>query len=119
MTDKPTRIGRPKKAPSELRTERLSGIRLTTAEREYVAVLADRAGLDVMEFCRRAILGQRIVPARRKVRADVQLADELNRIGTNLNQIAHAANMGRTLSDKLEVSLSELLAALARMEPDE
>lgn len=88
-------MARPKKAPEELRTARLSGIRLTEAEHEYVVRMADRAGLDIAEFCRRAILGQRIV-ARQAVGND-RLLMELNRIGVNLNQIAHAANSGRPL----------------------
>lgn len=106
MTTTRGKIGRPKKAESELRTARLSGIRLTAAERQHVEILANRAGLDMAEFCRRAILGQRI----RARRSDVndRLLLELNRIGVNLNQIAHAVNAGRGLASDTPALLSQL-----------
>ena len=113
MTDKPRKIGRPKKAPAELRTERLAGIRLTAAERQHVDELAERAGLDVMEFCRRAILGQRIGQARRK--ADDRALVELNRIGVNLNQIAARVNMTGDLAEDFRAVVAELRAALEKV----
>lgn len=112
------RTGRPKKAPDELASERLSGIRCTAAERAFVELQAERAGLTVAEFCRRAALGQRILAARAKADPDARLAAELNRIGVNLNQLTHAAHMGRTLSGKLDDALSRLAAVLDRMEPE-
>ena len=112
------RTGRPKKAPDELASERLSGIRCTAAERAFVELQAERAGLPVAEFCRRAALGQRILAARTKASPDARLAAELNRIGVNLNQIAHAANVGRTLSGKLDEALTRLASLLDRMEPE-
>lgn len=112
------RGGRPKKAPDELASERLSGIRCTAAERHFVELQAERAGLTVAEFCRRAALGQRILAARAKANPDARLAAELNRIGVNLNQIAHAANVGRTLSGKLDEALARLGTVLDSMEPE-
>lgn len=112
------RTGRPKKAPDELASERLSGIRCTVAERAFIELQAERAGLSSAEFCRRAALGQRILAARTKADPDARLAAELNRIGVNLNQLAHAAHMGRTLSGKLDDTLSRLAAVLDRMEPE-
>ena len=112
------RSGRPKKAPDELASERLSGIRCTAAERAFIELQAERAGVTPAEFCRRAALGQRILAARTKASPDARLAAELNRIGVNLNQIAHAANVGRTLSGKLDEALSRLAAVLGRMEPE-
>jgi Bacterial mobilisation protein (MobC). len=106
-------MARPKKAPEELRTERLSGIRLTSAERHYVELLAERAGLDVAEFCRRAILGQRILARRSDV--NERTLAELNRIGVNLNQIAHAGNSGRGLPAITAAVLDELRAAIAKV----
>lgn len=122
MTAEPTtkrRTGRPKKAPDELASERLPGVRCTVAERHFIELQADRAGLSVAGFCRRAALGQRILAARTKASPDARLAAELNRIGVNLNQIAHAANVGRTLSGKLDEALSRLAAALDSMEPED
>lgn len=113
------RSGRPKKAPDELASERLSGIRCTVAERAFIDLQAERAGLSQAEFCRRAALGQRILATRSKASPDAQLAAELNRIGVNLNQIAHAANIGRTLSGKLDEALTRLSVVLGRMEPED
>lgn len=113
MTDTTRKIGRPKLAPDEGRTERLSGIRLTSAERAFVEQSAAGAGLDVAEFCRRAILGQRI--AARRQRADDALLLALNRIGVNVNQIAHGVNAGRGLPHDLPEVLAELRAVLAKI----
>ena len=87
-------MGRPRQAPGETRSAVL-GIRLTEAERAHVELLADRAGRpDLSDFCRRAILGQPIPPAR-NVDEVAALIVALNRVGNNLNQVAarlHAAD---------------------------
>jgi hypothetical protein len=106
-------MARPKKAPEELRTARLSGIRLTEAEREHIALMAERAGLDIAEFCRRAILGQRILARRASV--NERLIVELNKIGVNLNQIAHAVNGGRGLAADTPDLLRQLQATIAEV----
>lgn len=109
-------MARPKKHPDELRTERLSGIRLTPAEREHIEATAAAAGLDVTEFCRAAILGQRIT-AKRTRPMDRALA-ELNRAGVNLNQIARMVNEGRGLPHDFPEVLAELRAAIAKVVAD-
>ena len=113
MTTIGGKIGRPKKAPGESRTERLSGIRLTPAERNHLAAMVAAAGVDEAEFCRRAILGQRIVARRSDVNERALV--ELNKIGVNLNQIAHAANSGRGLPDMTAAALDELRTVLAKV----
>lgn len=117
MQDTERKIGRPKKAPAEQRSERLSGLRLTAAERQLVEVAAGRAGLDVAEFCRRAILGQR-VRARAATGTAAALL-ELNRVGVNLNQIAARVNMTGDLAEDFGVVLSEIRAAVAKVAADE
>lgn len=106
-------MARPTKAPEERRTERLSGVRLTAAELHHVEDMAARAGLGVAEFCRRAIMGQRILSRRSDV--NERTLAELNRIGVNLNQIAHAVNSGRGLPDMTAAALDELRAAIAKV----
>ena len=52
MTDDETSTahgGRPKKAPEEQRSERLSGIRVTGAERAFLEAQAEAAGLSMSE----------------------------------------------------------------------
>ena len=103
--------GRPKKAPHERRSERLSGIRLTTAERVAAEAKAARMGVSLAEFSRRAINGQRMPQPRNR---DLDRAIvELNRVGVNLNQIAHAVNSGRGLPHDFPDVLAELRAVLA------
>lgn len=108
--------GRPRKAVDEQRTERLSGITLTAAERHYVELMAERSGLPVMEFCRRAILGQRIA-ARRQGTAK-RAVWELGRAGVNLNQIAARVNMTGDLAEDFRDVLAELRAAIEKVAAD-
>lgn len=113
MTGDKRKIGRPKMAPEEQRTERLSGIRLTAAERVMIEDMAAAAGLPLAEFCRRAILRQKITPP--PSRADDALLLELNRIGVNINQIAHAVNAGRGLPHSMPEVMEQLRRILDRL----
>lgn len=114
MIDTERKTGRPKKAQDEQRSARLSGIRLTEAERDFIEQMAARAGLPVAEFCRRAILGQRITA--RRATPDRDALAELNRIGVNLNQIARAVNRGRDLPAEFAEILAQIHAAVAKLE---
>ena len=106
--------GRPRKAPDEQRGERLSGIRLTAAERAFVEAQAARAGLPVVEYCRRRILGHRVAAARSAT--DARAVAELNRIGVNVAMILRDMNFGRTgLGTDVAETLAELRAALAKL----
>jgi len=109
------KIGRPRKAPAEQRSERLPGVTLTPAERHHVELTAARAGLSVMEFSRRAIMGQRIVARRPAEKITADLLAELNRVGVNINQIAHAVNSGRGLPYDMPEVVAELRAVLAKI----
>lgn len=111
-----TKGGRPRKAPDELRDARLPAARVTAAELAYVEELADRAGLPVSEYVRRRALGGRVVA--REAATDARALDELNRIGVNLNQLTHAANMGRTLEGKLADTLDQLQRQLEKVARD-
>jgi hypothetical protein len=113
MKDRQRKIGRPKKAPAEQRSERLSGIRLTAAERVTVEAEAAKAGLPLAEFCRRAILRKRITPPRSEADAAALIA--VNRIGVNLNQIAARVNMTGQLADDFRDVLAEIDTAIDRL----
>ena len=117
MTDPDTpkpKGGRPRKAPDEQRTERLSGIALTAAERAFVEAQAARAGVSLMEYCRRRILGHRVAPARSAT--DARAVAELNRIGVNVAMILRDMNFGRTgLGTDLAETLAELRAVLPKL----
>lgn len=87
-------MARPKQQPHERRTARLPSPRVTEAELAAANLQACRAGLTLTELVRESILSAKITP--RRGLADAQLLSELNRIGVNINQIAHALNCGRT-----------------------
>jgi|APTNR8051073442_1049403.scaffolds.fasta_scaffold02828_10 hypothetical protein len=110
LTSDPQTIGRPRKAADEARSERLSGIRLTPAERHVVELMAERAGVSVAEFARHAILGQRM-PQRRTRGMDRAIV-ELNRVGVNLNQIAARVNMTGDLAGDFRAVMAEVRSAI-------
>ncbi|SMH26053.1 plasmid mobilization protein [Mesorhizobium australicum] len=114
--DEAPKIGRPTLAADERRDDRLPGIRVTAAERHHVELLAERAGVSVAEFCRRAVLGQRM--PQRRAQADAVALVELNRAGVNLNQIAKRVNAGRDLPPDFPQVLAEVRSAVAKVAGD-
>lgn len=113
MSDTGKKIGRPKKAPDEQRSTWFPRLRATPAELSYVEDMANRAGVSLPEFCRRAIMGQRIHSRRADV--NERTLAELNRIGVNLNQIAHRLNARAGVAADLPTVLFELQEALAKV----
>lgn len=105
------RVGRPRKAAGELRTDSLPAVRVTAAERAHVEDMAARAGLPLSEFCRRAALGIRV--AERRGRADDAALATLNRAAANLYQIARALNFGQSLPPDMADTMDEVKAAVA------
>ncbi|MFC3170465.1 MobC family plasmid mobilization relaxosome protein [Paracoccus fontiphilus] len=116
MTDEtptPAKTGRPRKAPGERLADGLR-VRMTAAERASIEARAAAAGLSPSEFARRAIAGAKIMaPANDRAAIPPMLIAELGRIGNNLNQIAHAAHLGRDLPGMAEVALAEVRALVA------
>jgi len=79
------------------RTKNLT-FRLTPEERAAIDDKADRAGLETGSYAREVLLG---APAPRQVRRPpverkelARLLGEVGKIGSNLNQLARAANSG-------------------------
>ena len=99
-------------------------IALTPEERAEVERKAANAGLSLSSFGRACMLGDAGIRARRRPIVDaVELAKthaELRRIGNNLNQIAHALNIGETVffpavtkaHEELSIVLFEIARAL-------
>ena len=106
-------MARPSLPAHERRDDLLPNVRVTVAERTEVERRAEAAGLPLSEFCRRAIFGQRVRPAMPA--ADAAALAELNRVGVNLNQIAHAMNAGRDLPASLEMAIAEVRQAVAKV----
>lgn len=102
------RIGRPRKDAAELRCEVLR-VRLTPTERANIDARAAQAGLPVSDFARRALTSVKIEARRAGDGAiPAALVADLGRVGNNLNQVAHAANIGRELRGLAETALAEL-----------
>lgn len=116
MTDEtrtPAPTGRPRKAPGERMTDGLR-VRMTAVERASAEARAAQVGLSPSEFARRAIAGAKIAaPANDRAAIPPMLITELGRVGNNLNQIAHAAHLGRELRHMAEATLAEVRALVA------
>jgi hypothetical protein len=76
---------------------------LTEAEEGLLAARAAEAGLSIASYLRAAALGDAGPRARRAPTIEKQaLGDaiaELNKIGSNINQIARAANIGKEIDE--------------------
>lgn len=104
-------MARPRKAEGEGRDVWVSPVRVTMAEKLQIDENAARSGLDYSEFVRRVLLGVRITKPRPANTADRllsalnDLAFEVSKLGTNVNQIA--ARLHQT--DRLPAHMPELV----------
>ena len=64
--------------------------RATPEQRKAIEVKAEQSGMSVSEYLRACALDKPIVV----IEGADKVADELRRIGVNVNQIAHAVNSG-------------------------
>ena len=79
--------------------------RLNPDEQARVMAKAEAAGISVSELIRCAVLGYRAPRSKTDLEFARQLLADIGKIGSNLNQLTHYANLGRTL----EASLAETL----------
>ena len=107
-------MARPTKNEHEKRSTTLPTIRVTPAERVLIEDKAATAGFTITDFVRTMALFEKVSP--RKTKLEATLLVELNRIGVNVNQIAHAANVGRTDPALLQTSLDELRQLMAKID---
>ena len=102
---------RPRTGTEKRKRSRVVGIRMTDEEYAQTEAAAERKGLTVPSYARHTLLAEPQTRSRRRPRADVatlaRFCGELNRIGSNINQIARAANSGEQRS---EVRLAGALA---------
>ena len=90
-------MAKPNKIKQQPRPVRLYTY-VTQEEEGQVKEAADLANLKVSVFLRKVALAQQIRPARSRQTQELvvtlgKLGTELNRVGNNLNQLAHQANM--------------------------
>jgi hypothetical protein len=105
------RSGRPRKGERERRSDHLN-IRLTVMERGRLDAEARRLGLPVSAHARQLIAKRRPTKRRHAPKTSHAAITALNRVGNNLNQLAHHAN---TKGDLAPVA-SQLDHLLARLE---
>ena len=112
---------KPRSGSEKRRRLRLAQIRLDDAEQAKLEERASASGLSTGAYLRAAALGGAGVRAKPRASVDRQLLAranaDLNRVGNNINQIAHALNAGRdpphVLAEAM-VDLRDVLSALRR-----
>ena len=108
-------MARPKKEQRDARAVIL-GLRLTRDERALIASRAASCGVPVSDYARTAALGARVearVASPALAAASTAQVVALNRVGVNLNQIAHKLNAGGLLApDDLANTLARINALL-------
>jgi hypothetical protein len=95
-------------------------VRLLPEERAAVEEKAAAAGLQLAPYARACMLGDAGPRAKKRPPVDRELLartnGELNRVGNNLNQLAHALNRGGDLDPYgLRAASRELLATLTEI----
>lgn len=81
---------RPRKEPDTRRARQI-GVRFTDREIQQLTRAAERAGLPLAGYIRRAALAGRVSVVQSRA-LDWQAFDQLRRIGVNLNQATRVAN---------------------------
>lgn len=105
-------MARPIKADHEKRNQILR-TRVTLAERNYIEEQASHAGMNMADYIRTLALHEEVKPPKSKI--DDLLLVELNRIGVNINQVAHAANIGRFDQAIFQYALDELVLLMKKI----
>lgn len=88
--------------------------RISPHDRTAIISKARRAKISVSDFCRKAVLEKLII----HIDGLPDYLYELNKIGTNINQIAAGANQGRDVSKTLpaiQARLSQSLDVIDRI----
>ena len=120
IDDRPQRLGRPRKAPDELRTEELR-LYLTLAEKQRLDDDAQAAGIRPAEYVRQLIDGHRPATLESRPYGNPRLLLELNAIGNNLNQAMrdlHAGSRRQHDWEQLRDLLQDVLIRIALGEDD-
>ena len=78
--------------------------RVSEYEKKLLQSRVRKTKMKLSEFCRKAVFDKKII----HVEGLTECLYELNKIGTNVNQIAVAANQGRDISSTLPVIQSRL-----------
>lgn len=107
-------MARPKKQFPPVR-EKFIGFRVTEDLYETLARDAASANLSISEYCRRLIAGRKINYQAPIIHNDSAIVEELkniNKLGSNMNQIARFLNQGGAMTDGIADDLREAIRLL-------
>lgn len=113
-------MARPSKIEKQPRPIRLYTY-VNSAEESQIKEAADMADLRVSVFLRTLALAQQIRPAKSRQSQELintlsKLGTELNRVGNNINQLAHQANMDNfPKAEVIQNSKTDLDTVLAQI----
>lgn len=112
----------PRRSGSETRRRGKGAVlvRLLPEERALLETKADAASLSLAAYLRACGLGDAGPRARRRPPVNAELlaraVAQLNKVGSNLNQIAHALNAGRSHYEAFNIeTLAEVRQAVAEI----
>ena len=105
-------MARPRKTNEAERRAQHVGIQLTEDEKKELRSRAAKTDRKLSDYCRIVLLSDHKAPApsARDIEAIRKLVVALNRIGNNVNQLAHVANQTNELPDAR--ALREVSAAI-------
>ncbi|SEC14178.1 mobilisation protein (MobC) [Rhodobacter sp. 24-YEA-8] len=104
-------MARPRTPKFAKRLHRME-VQLNDPEKAEIAARADALGLPVAAYMRSVVLGSE--PPSRRAGVDAEAVAALNRVGSNLNQIAKVGNKSGTLTAVQIKALGALHAQIAR-----
>lgn len=106
-------MARPTKQSDDKRAQWIKA-RVSPAEHAHVLTQAARARMSSSDFIRACTLSSQPV-AVEETAADFELADQLRRIGVNLNQLTRVANRTGYMPDGLDAALAQVSYLLDRL----
>ena len=109
----------PARAMMAISASRKVTIRLSESELHLLATISAQHGMNRTQWIAslvRARLGFPVQQTRDERLALRAVARELNRIGGNINQIAHAANLNRLIGQSVRIEAEAIREASARIE---
>lgn len=92
--------------------------RVTQEMFDLICTDAEKAGMSISVYCRNAVLNRRIVQRPLVFHDDTALVHELrnlNKLGSNLNQIARYFHEGGLMTNSLARELHHLLGEMDKM----
>jgi hypothetical protein len=118
-TPQPAAIIPPRRGSEKRQRHHVARLRLDDDEHAKLEERASASGLSTGAYLRAAALGRAGVRAKPRASVDRQLLAranaDLNRVGNNINQIAHALNAGRDPPHHLAEAMTDLRGVLSAL----